>query len=207
MAPMTASKTKVNAAWFRTRLSEVEKSQRQMAEVIGRDPAAVTLLLKGERRIQLDEAEKLAVFLKRPLAEVLEAAGIDPTSGTKDTTLIVGHVDKDGRVHLERAKGDSRRVPTPLGLAPTVRALLFKSGGATDRWTAYFEPADDVTAEAVGRMCVVQLDTREKQRYIGILTKGYDRGTWNLSPILPGGAGLESVRLLSASVVEWLKLG
>lgn len=203
----TVADPKINATWFKARLAEVEKSQRQLAEAIGRDPAAVTMMLKGGRRMQLDEAEKIAAFLKRPLADVLENAGIDPTIGAKTSTLIVGHVDKDGKVHLERAKGETRRVPTPFGLAPTVRALVFKSGGATDRWTAYFEPADAVAADAVGRLCIVQLDTREKQRYVGVLTKGYDKGTWNLAPLVPGGAGLESVRILSASVVEWLKLG
>lgn len=146
-------------------------------------------------------------WFKQPIAEVLDHAGVDVMAGARENARVAGWVDFEGRVTIERAKGETERVTTPVGLPAETLALRFKSRDVADGWIAYYVPADEVDVDAIGRLCVVQLDSRDKPRYIGVVTKGYDRGTYNVATIQPGGKTLESVRLVSASVVEWLKLG
>lgn len=70
----------IDGAWFRAKLTEKNRSQRALARHLDIDPGAVTLMFNGKRRMQLDEAEQIAVFLGVPVADVLRAAGL-PISG------------------------------------------------------------------------------------------------------------------------------
>lgn len=67
---------RIDRDWFRTKLTEKNRSQRGLAKHIGIDPGAVTLMFKGERRMQLHEAEAIASFLGEPVIDVLRAAGL-----------------------------------------------------------------------------------------------------------------------------------
>jgi len=66
----------INGKWFRAKLVEKSRSQRQLAKHLGLDPAAITLMLRGDRRMQLDEAKSIAAFIGEPLIDVLRAAGL-----------------------------------------------------------------------------------------------------------------------------------
>jgi hypothetical protein len=67
---------RIDRDWFRTKLTEKNRSQRGLAKHIGIDPGAVTLMFKGERRMQLHEAEAIASFIGEPVIDVLRAAGL-----------------------------------------------------------------------------------------------------------------------------------
>lgn len=217
----TGNTSPINTAWFRARLADVEKSQRQLADHLERDPSAVSLLLKGERKMQLTEAEAIAKFLKVPLNDVLEQAGLNTAAGARDSALIVGVVGPTGRVTMEKARGiEARRVVTPSGMPPSTRALLFKAGGPSNNWTAFYVPRDGIDPDALGRPCVITLDVKEKPVYFGILERGYDKGTFDVRAMIPGsgsasgmsgsdqgGLIFESTRVLAAAPVDWLKLG
>jgi len=71
----------INGDWFRAKLTEKNRSQRALAKHLGLDPSAVTLMLRGERRLQMDEAEQIAVFLGESLMDVLRAAGMPVPAG------------------------------------------------------------------------------------------------------------------------------
>jgi transcriptional regulator with XRE-family HTH domain len=75
----------INGAWFRNKLTQKSKSQRSMAKHLKLDPGAVTLMLNGKRRMQMDEAQQIAVFLSEPLADVLRAAGLPINSGGNES--------------------------------------------------------------------------------------------------------------------------
>lgn len=72
---------RIDAAWFRTKLTHKNRSQRALAKHLGLDPGAITLMFGGKRRMQMDEAKKIAVFLGEPVADVLRAAGLQIESG------------------------------------------------------------------------------------------------------------------------------
>ena len=73
----------INGDWFRTKLTSKGRSQRALAKHLKLDAAAVTLMLNGRRRMQLDEAHDIASFLGEPVSAVLRAAGL-PMSGSSD---------------------------------------------------------------------------------------------------------------------------
>lgn len=65
----------MNTQWFQSRIKDIGKSQRGLALVLGIDPAQVTNLLKGRRRMQLPEAAAIAAFLNASVEDVLKQAG------------------------------------------------------------------------------------------------------------------------------------
>lgn len=62
--------------WFRTMLSQRKMSQRSLAKAMDLDPAAISLMLRGKRKLQLTEAKQIAAILSVQLNDVLLAAGI-----------------------------------------------------------------------------------------------------------------------------------
>ena len=78
--------------------------------------------------------------------------------------------------------------------------------GASDGWLFFFDAAQGVPAEAVGRLCVVQLlgDARVSgQLMLRWVTKGYVAGEWNLGRF--DGSAVESGRLASAAPIVWMR--
>lgn len=75
---------KINAEWFRNKLTQKGRSQRGLARHLKLDPGAVTLMLQGKRKMQLDEAREIASFLGEPVAAVLRAAGLPVGSVAAD---------------------------------------------------------------------------------------------------------------------------
>lgn len=73
---------KIDAAWFRSKLTQKNRSQRALAKHLALDPGAITLMFGGKRRMQMDEAKKIAVFLGEQLTDVLRAAGMPIETGS-----------------------------------------------------------------------------------------------------------------------------
>lgn len=77
--------------WFKVRLAELGHTQRALAKVLDIDPAAVTLMLQGKRKIELKEAVALARLLDVSVEEILERVGVDlrgvrkPLTNSADT--------------------------------------------------------------------------------------------------------------------------
>jgi hypothetical protein len=74
----------IDTGWFMKKIHESQYgSQRQLApKIFGRqgkplEPSALSLMLRGMRAMQLEEAEQLAELLGAPLQEVLFHAGVD----------------------------------------------------------------------------------------------------------------------------------
>ena len=44
--------------WFKQKLAERKLSQRQLAKLMGLDPAAVSLMLRGQRKMTNEEAHQ-----------------------------------------------------------------------------------------------------------------------------------------------------
>jgi transcriptional regulator with XRE-family HTH domain len=67
---------KINGDWFRTKLTQKGRSQREMAKHMGIDPSSLTLTLNAKRKMQLPEAQAISVFLGEPITDILRAAGL-----------------------------------------------------------------------------------------------------------------------------------
>ena len=73
----------VDTNWFRDKLADKRSSQRQLAKHMSLDPAAMSLMLRGKRRMSAAEAADIARFLGVDVQEVLTRAGVDSTHPTK----------------------------------------------------------------------------------------------------------------------------
>lgn len=78
------AKTKgVNTRWFQNGLADVRVSQRKLAKMMGVDPSAVTLMLKGRRAMSASEAALIAKVLGVSVDDVLREAGIEGFGGRR----------------------------------------------------------------------------------------------------------------------------
>lgn len=66
---------RVDTRWFVERLADCRMSQRGLARLMNLDPSAVSLMLRGKRRMTASEAAEIARFLGVPPEEVLLRAG------------------------------------------------------------------------------------------------------------------------------------
>lgn len=199
------ARSPIDTKWFKGLLSDRGMRQHQIASTLALDPASVSLMLRGKRRLQLDEAAALANLLGVPLDEVLHHAGIDPEAGAAGTVPIVGTVDDDGEVVMKRPEGP-RRVTAPVGMAEGAVALRYETSDARDGCIAFYVPREGVDADAVGRVCVVQVAPAGKGvRYVRVVKRGYVRGTFTLTQVRAE-KSLENVELASACPVLWLRM-
>lgn len=200
----TKKQHQINTAWFKDRLIVKRMSQRQLADVLKMDPAALSLTLRGMRAMQHHEAEGIARELGVPLADVLEQIGIDVGAGASNQVAVVGRVDAGGLVHMARPKDGPRRFPAPEGMPQDAAALRYEGDGFMDGWVGYYQPADRVGADAAGRLCVAQLAGREGW-YLRVVKRGYAKGTYTLSDPFGAAAAIEGARLASAAPILWVR--
>lgn len=200
----------IDKRWFQHRFQDRDLTQRDVAATLQLDPSAVSLMLKGDRKMQIDEAARLAELLGVPVDEVMSRAGIEPPKGRKGTVMIAGWIGADGEVHPGKIDAP-RRGPLPPELPEDAVALRVQVATgeaiALNGWLMYYVPGDRVDPEAIGRLSVVQL-AGNGPRYLRLVTRGYSPGKWTLcSFVRPEDPRyrIEDVRLEWACPVLWIR--
>lgn len=210
LAVVPAQKPAFNARWFKDRCRALGITQRVIAEKMKLNPATVTAMFSGDRKIQMNEAVELARLLRTDLDEVLAAAGISSATGVarRGAITIIGWVGADGRVREGGVMGP-RTAPAPSGEAggAQVRVLRYQTTGtplgALDGALIYYPETSGVPVDALGRMCVVGVDGGGMM--VGTMGRGYVSGTFNLTD-MSGRLIAESISVNWAGPVIWLKL-
>ena len=195
----------IDKKWFVAKLQEKEITQRKMAAALGVDPASVSVLLSGNRRLQLAEAEVIAQLLNEPVVDVLRHAGVSVEAGSAESVPIVGWIDDENVVHFKRPATGQRTVEAPPGVPSGCVALRYETQntlGSRDGWLIFFVPGSVVDVDALGRWSVVDVDGKTVLR---VINRGHSRGSYKLTShragIAPGEAG--SVR--AATPVLWVR--
>lgn len=191
----------VDTRWFKGLLADRGINQRVVADALGLDPASVSLMLRGRRRVQLGEAAQLAELLGVPMDDVLAHAGVDPEAGAVRAVPIVGWIDDRGEVHPQRP-GGPRKAAAPLGMPDGAVALRFQTRDQSDGWLAFYVPTGNVDQDAVGRYSIVRSGVAW---YAASVKRGYRRGRWTLTPMRDGDKVLEDIEVMSAAPVLWIK--
>jgi transcriptional regulator with XRE-family HTH domain len=165
----------IDTTWFRNRIAERHMSQRGLAKKLGLDPAAVSLMFRGKRRMQMHEAADVARLLGVPLNDVLDHAGIRaPMSRAEYSDLsvpLVYWMDGQGELHTIEP---GERVEVTAALHDSVVACQCRTAMSPlehmDRWLMFFPAPSQggVQADAVGRYSVMRLQG-------GVMTAGYLR--------------------------------
>lgn len=190
----------VNTEWFRTILAEREMSMRGLAKKMELDPASVSLMLRGMRRMTTAEANKIATILGVQVTEVLRQAGV-PVSQDAHNVPLVGTIDAHGKV--KALKSTDRQmaphdVPTD-GMALQVRC----PSSAADGWIVFCSSAKSPPDTSLERLCVARLANGVS--VFGTLRKGYEKNTYNIFTSLPLESSLENQSVDSVSSVLWIR--
>ena len=203
---------KVDGEWFRRNLARMGWSQTRYAGYLGCHKPAVTLMLQGARRMQLDEATKTAAAFGVTLDEVFRRAGIDGADSAESeaTVAIRGLVGPDGGIRRGGVRSGPQRAP---GLQGDLSAEAYRLDGSDSGVRAfgpmangviYFRPEPDgrvsgPAPECVGKLCAVGIQGREGL-WLRVLKPGYRSGVWHLA-LMGGGIQEEDAVVLTAAPV------
>lgn len=147
--------------WIREGLRRPGKTQSGLAKAFGRAPSAITALLKNGRQLKAHEIATAARYLGvAPPPGAYEPER--PSAPARRTARIVGYVGAGAEAHnYAVAQGDLDEAPAPDGATEATVAVEIRGdslGSMFDRWLVYYdEVRRPVTADLVGRLCVVGL--------------------------------------------------
>lgn len=190
----------VDKRWFQDRVRDADISQAKLANMLGIDRAAMSLTFSGKRKMQLDEAARIAEILALDVNEVMARAGVRLHKGPRSVN-VVGVVDAAGRVHDKRNAG---RVDPPGDVPKNTVAIRCEDRAAVIyNWVLFFVPQAAVVGDALERVSIVR--AADGTQYLAALSRGFEAGTYNLRGL--DGRMLENVRVASASPVLWIKAG
>lgn len=191
----------MNTDWFRQQLASRKLSQRGLAKIMELDPAAVSLMLRGQRKMTNPEAHQLSTILGVPITEVLRQAGIEVTDDVRRVP-ISGFADEDGLVSL-MPNGTHEFVVGPADCPNGTIAIQMRSPTSIkDGWLLFVSPAQDEPVTHMDRLCSVAL--ANGKQVIAVLRRGYRRGTHNLI-VWPSDKVWSDAEVVWAAPVLWMK--
>lgn len=191
----------MNTDWFRDVLAAKKLSQRRLAGLMELDPAAISLMLRGQRRMTPAEAHQMSVILGVKTTEVLRQAGIAVTDDVRNVK-VTGYVDKDSVVTLF-PKRTHDKIVGPADCPEGTYALQIRNPGTPkDGWVYFVSPAEDDPRAHLNQLCCVALDNGE--HLVAIPQRGYRTGTYNLIRS-EANAVRTDVNIVWASRVLWIK--
>ena len=201
ISPQLANaQTRMNTMFFKNRLADRKITQRKLAALLQLDPAAITLMLRGERRMQPAEAQIIAEVLGLPITQVLREAGI-PVTEDVSTVPIAGSVDSSGRITLMPV-GTHEMIAAPPDVPRDGYALQMRAfGDAQDGWVLYVSDASTSADLHLDRLCAVSIS--DGRAVLAWVRRGYRQGLHNLM-LWPSRDALHDQSLVSVSPVLWL---
>lgn len=184
---MTTNETKkimTNTKWIAEQLLAIGLNQRDLSEKIGLDPGAMSRTIAGRRRLQVSEANKIALIFNTTLLNVLENFGIaDP--GVKSEIVPIAFAISDGG-KAEPLHGKDTVPGLPSFPDGKVVAQWREPESQFDGWLFYL--TDITTDVEVDRLSLVHLTSGKS--VLGVLSKAYVPGKYNIT--LQGGEKMEA---------------
>lgn len=160
----------VDKRWFMSLLQVRKLSGRQFAHRLGLEPSAWSRVLSGQRKLSVDEVQRVARELQVRPEEVVERLGIELAPDGDKSIAVRYKALANGEVVWERGLG---RVATPPGAQGGAEAARIAAQGASwmDGAVCVWNPSSEVGVEAVGRLAVYKVRGEEGLR-LGILRPG-----------------------------------
>ena len=192
----------MNTDWFRKQLQGRKLSQRGLAKQMGLDAAAVSLMLRGQRKMTNEEALQIASLIGVPITEVLRQAGVEVVDDVRHVP-VTGYIGENAVVTLfPRRTAD--KVIGPADCPAGTYALQMRiPNSPKDGWMYFISPVEEDPRECVGRVCCIALDNGE--HVLSSLQRGYRTGTFNLIRCSTGTALRTDATVAWASHVLWIK--
>lgn len=111
----------VDTRWFQDRLADKRLSQRKLASMMNLDPAAMSLMIRGKRKMSGAEAAEIAKFIGVSVDEVLVRAGATPTLPARHSETPV---ETPKAASPTQPSTDLLEVPVPTSDGNMARLLL-----------------------------------------------------------------------------------
>ena len=192
----------VDRDWFRARLVDIQMSQRKLAKHLDLDPAAVTLMLRGERRITAPEAQQIAELFSVPVTEILRRAGVDVRDDVRKVHLS-GYLTPEASIE-QIEEGDAEYIEAPADVPGGSYAVQVRDHASPHNGWVMIISGDRVDPERViDRACACSVG--DGRLVTGVLKKGYKRGTYNLVITATKPQILENASIEWASPILWIK--
>jgi transcriptional regulator with XRE-family HTH domain len=191
----------MNTEWFRDVMAAKKLSQRRMAALMDLDPAAVSLMLRGQRKMTNAEAHKMSQLLGVKTTEVLRQAGVAVTDDVRNVP-ISAWVDKDGVVTLFPEKTHDKVVGPADCPAGTYAVQVRAPGLPQDGWLMFVSPSKVEAADNLDKLCLVA--SRMGTTSIAVLRRGYRAGAYNLIA-WPSLVSCNDALVAWCSPVLWIK--
>lgn len=199
----------IDGNWFHNQLDDRGQSLRALARHLGKDASAVSRTFSGKRRMTMEEAAEIAVFLGVSVTEVMHHAGITRDGeGLGPKILLSAVIGEDGEI---RALSEPQPLPqavldkAQLSLGASrnrriIAAQVRASSGALSIWddaVLLFAPSDGIEPGAIGALSICGLAGGRQ-----ILAKlDRARKTGEAKVILPAGKIEEAVLATATPVL------
>lgn len=158
-------------------------SLRAMGAKMGMTHSQLSLMLSGQRRLQLDEAAQLADLLGVPLHRVAEAAGVGKPRANGRRVEVIGSMGGAGMIELYPQGVIERTVAPDAGLPDNMVAIQARTADTQLSWMDGFVffccRAEEIEPDAVGRFCLAKVT--DGAAVLATVRRGYRDGTFNLS--------------------------
>lgn len=202
-APLSVCHFKdMNTKWFRERLRDIELSQRGLAKLLDVDAAAVSYMLRGKRRMTLQEANRTAQILGVPASEVMRQAGIAVDDNIKKVP-IAATADQSGHITLLAAR-THEKIAAPADVPADSYAVQVRSPGHTkDGWVFFVSAAQNEPHQQIDSMCLCAL--ADGTQVLAYVRRGYRKETYNLTLSTDSGKLLQDQAVSWASPVLWIR--
>lgn len=170
---------KVDRAWFERRMAEKSLSLRGLAGLSDFNPSNLSRVLRGLQPLRIEQAVLISEALDAPVELVLEKVGVRlptrmiPVVGILDEGLLVDRRAQRPATPPMRAFPD-----LPLN---AVSLVCTDTASPMRGWQFCFVESQGVSADAVGRLCVVQLSDGEE--LIRFVRPSMRMGRFDLLPL------------------------
>lgn len=204
---------RIDDKWLRLQIDRANYSLRGFAEAIGMDPASLQRTLKGARRLQLDEAQKIADVLSAngvptDLTAVLAHAGLNVKAAAAAAGVKAAIVKEPEKAPLggvvDATTGEVRFIPTKDSRAAAVVALAIQGDPFMDGWRVLCQPSE-VGAAPVDGLEAGIVQTREGKLLLRKIRPSFAAGRYDLGPVFGFGGRENDVEVVGVVPVVGLE--
>lgn len=203
MVTPTKQNPNIDEQWFKDKLQEKQLTIRGIAKLMGVHPSTVSLMLRGLRQIQQDDAVKLSDLLSVPVVEIFRRAGA-PIKDEQRKIKVLSYCDQEGEHHyIDPDVADS--FVAPYDTPTNAYGLQIRTGRKHDGWMLIVAGNKVKPETCVGKFAVYC--TENGNIYVGMIRRGYKEGTYNATNEMADGGHTtyQNLNLVWCQEVVWIK--
>lgn len=192
----------IDTEWFKQRLIDRKLTMRGIAKLMDLDPSSVSLMFRGIRGINNENAVKLAELFDVTPNEVFKRAGA-PIVDEARTLPVAYFIDSTCQIR-EIPKEAQDKFTAPYDAPTNSSVVQDRTGGTHDGWSMIIDGTKREPSTVIGSLSVYCRE--DGMLRIGLVKRGYLAGTYNVQEsLLNQDAVFENQRIIWCKQVLWIK--